>query len=72
MYQNSGSAKPFTIPSSHIPASHDPSNNRGFKFNQVLYENSLLVRVKCPDREEYAQNLNIKMVLHAQQASSQQ
>ena len=30
------------------------------------------MRVKgCPDREDYNHNLNIKMILHAQQASKQ-
>lgn len=30
------------------------------------------MRVKCPDREEFTQPLNLKMVLHAPQASGHQ
>jgi hypothetical protein len=30
------------------------------------------VRVKCPDREEFTQLLNVKLVLHASQSSSSQ
>lgn len=48
------------------------NSNNGFKFNKTIYDSGILIKVKSPDREDYEQQLNIKIVLHAQSTSTQQ
>ena len=60
-------ATPIRINNNNNPAMTQKGNgfDRGFKFNQVLCDNLMPVRVKCPDREEFTQLLSVKLVLHA-------
>ena len=51
---------------------HQDSFNKGFKFNQTIYENPVVIRVKSQDREEYDQQFLVKLALHAQSTTSQQ
>ena len=65
---------PLRAPLNNFPAAnsklYEPSNNGlnpnkpgGFKLQQVLYDNILVVKIKSPDREDYSNQLNIKMVM---------
>jgi spindle assembly abnormal protein 6 len=56
----------MTTPSTYLPK---PSSS-GFKFNNVLFDHHVHVRVKCHDREDFTQGLNVKLNLHAQQVST--
>lgn len=67
-------ATPIRINNNNNPTMTQKGNgfDRGFKFNQVLCDKLMPVRVKCPDREEFTQLLSVKLVLHAQQSSNSQ
>ena len=47
-------------------------NGQNFKFNHVMFESPLFVKIKSQDREDFTQQLIIKIALHAQSTSSQQ
>jgi hypothetical protein len=45
---------------------HHNGGKSAMKFENNLFDSQVLVRVKCQDREEFNQSLNIKLKMHAQ------